>query len=66
MAKQTFLDTDEDMAWLRAVHCADMPQGMLCAILTGNEDAPSKVEAWKARNPRHDAKPDYVRVFFED
>ena len=58
--RQTYLDTPEDMQWLRDVHCQDMPADMSCAILYGNEDAPEKVEAWRVNNPHHQAPADYA------
>ncbi len=60
---QTFLNTPADIAWLRDVHCPNMPLGIRSAILHGNEDAPVKVEAWRTVNPHHMAPPDYVRSF---
>jgi hypothetical protein len=56
----TYLDTPEDMQWLRDVHCKDMPETMTCAILEGNEDSPTKVEAWIINNPHYQAPADYV------
>jgi len=58
--KQTYIDTPEDITWLRDVHCHDLPLSIQCAIIHGNEDAPSKVVAWVANNPHFEAKPNYV------
>lgn len=44
----SFLETPEDMAWLAEVH-TPLAKGHACAIIHGNEDAPSKVELF-ARN----------------
>lgn len=41
----TFLNTKEDLDWLQEVHKMPVQAGgYVCAILYGNEDAPSKVE----------------------
>jgi len=53
-----YLDTAEDMQWLHDVH--GIPPDMTCAILTGNEDAPRKIEAWRECNPHYLAAPDYI------
>ena len=34
-----------------------------CAILTGNEDAPSRIELWRSGNPHYQAKPDKTYDF---
>lgn len=49
----TFINSPEDMDWLAAVHgiCARS------AMIYGNEDAPSKVEAYDKRNPKIGHKP---------
>ena len=64
--KQTYLDLPEDLEWLRQVHCPDLPRNIIAAIITGNEDAPSKVEAWNIGNDNADASADYVRMFVYD
>ncbi len=43
----TFLDSAEDMRWLKSVHKISAKS----AILYGNEDAPTKVEAFRKRSP---------------
>lgn len=59
----TYLDTPDDMNWLRDTVCHDMPNTMTCAILHGHhEGSPSKVEAWVVNNPHYLAPPDYVWV----
>lgn len=56
---QTWLGEDnDDMDWLANVYGA--PSDMKCAILTGNEDSPAKIEAWKHYNPHFEASPDWV------
>lgn len=57
--RQTWLgDEPGDMEWLSSVYGA--PSDLKCAILTGNEDSPSKIEGWKEYNPRLDCPPDWV------
>jgi len=48
---QTFLDTTEDLEWLRDVHGIDT-KGIVCAILYGNEDSPEKIEAFAVNDYR--------------
>jgi len=51
MARQTFLDTAEDMEWLREVHLPKLPREYKSAMLHGNEDYPDKIVVYKSRNP---------------
>jgi hypothetical protein len=55
---QVYLDTASDMEWLQSVH--NVPAGMQCAILTGNEDSPSSIAAWRVSNPHYQAPPDWT------
>lgn len=50
---QTFLNTQEDMAWLIEVHLANRPEfkQFKSAILYGNEDSPEKVELFFDSDP---------------
>lgn len=45
MANQVYLETDEDMDWLRDVHGIDTTD-VVGAYLYGNEDAPERIEAY--------------------
>lgn len=57
--KQVFLgEQDGDMEWLHDVH--GVPSDMKCAILTGNEDSPEKIEAWREFNPHYQTPPDWT------
>ena len=58
-----YIDTQDDIDWLRSTHCPDLPNTISCAIITGNEDAPERVEAWVINNPPVDTVPDFLRVF---
>jgi len=60
MTNETWLEGEEDFAWLREVHGVNT-EGMVGAILHGSEDAPDKVELWKVN--RYDRKPDRVVTF---
>ena len=64
MATQTWLgDTPGDMTWLTGQHGA--PADMACAILYGNEDLPTRIEAWREYNPHHETPPDWLWVASE-
>lgn len=52
--KTIFLETKDDLNWLRDVHGVEI-SGCECAILYGNEDAPRKVETYT--NNHGDCKP---------
>jgi hypothetical protein len=49
---QTFLETKDDMLWLKEVHEIDNAPEYACAILYGKEDYPDKVELFKENNIR--------------
>jgi|HubBroStandDraft_4_1064222.scaffolds.fasta_scaffold1550800_2 hypothetical protein len=51
-------DEPGDMQWLHDVH--GCPDGMACAVLFGNEDAPTRIKAWRTYNPDHRAPPDWT------
>ncbi len=46
-----FLQTEEDMEWLRDVHLPNLPDKYQSAVLTGNEDCPSRVECYERADP---------------
>ena len=46
-----FLNSPEDMKWLRDVHIPDLPSEYEAAVVHGNEDSPSKIEAYRSPNP---------------
>jgi hypothetical protein len=48
----SFLNTPEDMQWLREVHLPQLPPEYQSAILYGNEDSPDRVEVYMASDPR--------------
>lgn len=50
-----------DLEWLETHACpAAKGQGLRFAILYGNEDSPSKIEAWCVRNPCVTQPPDFL------
>lgn len=59
MASVQWLSARDDMQWLREVH--GVPRGMRCALLTGNDDSPEKIEAWKVLEPNVGDPPDFVK-----
>lgn len=51
--RTVFLETRDDLTWLRDVHCPDLDlDRAVCAILTGNEDAPEQVEVFASNDYR--------------
>lgn len=56
-----FLETREDLEWLRDVHCPDLDlDRAVCAILTGNEDSPISIEVFSSNDYR--AAPFYIKT----
>lgn len=51
MARQSFLDTPDDIEWLRDVHIPNLPANIRSAIVYGNEDAPDRVEVYERAEP---------------
>lgn len=62
---EVFLDTEEDMAWLKEVHIPDMPEAH-SAILEGNEDAPDKVILYTDQSPLYNDTPAATYVSNEE
>lgn len=57
------LNTPEDMKWLRDVHLQGLPPEYETEVVHGNEDFPSRIEAYKTPNPTTN---DIPAVFFPD
>ena len=56
---QTLLETKIDIEWACAVHATSIdPKPYRFAILYGNEDCPTQIEFWYARNPHYLQQPD--------
>lgn len=52
MARQTAINTADDMRWLREVHLPRLPSKYKSAVITGNEDYPDRIEVYERRDPR--------------
>lgn len=52
-----FLNSSEDMKWLRDVHIPGLPPEYEAAVVHGNEDSPSKIEVYQNANPTIREKP---------
>jgi hypothetical protein len=50
--RQTFLDSKDDMLWLREIHWPTLPAEYQSAMIYGNEDWPSRIEAYTSPCPR--------------
>lgn len=61
--KMVLLNTPEDMKWLRDVHLPGLPPEYESAVVHGNEDWPSRIEAYASLNPKVNEIP---AVFFPD
>lgn len=46
-----FLNTADDMAWLRDVHLPGLPARFKSAVIHGNEDYPDLIEVYGRRDP---------------
>ena len=60
--KYTPIDKLVELQWLRETHDPHLPAETLFVILHGNEDAPSKLEAWFTATPRFDQPANYVWI----
>lgn len=47
----TFINSQEDMDWLRDVHLPHLSRNVQSAILRGNEDSPTSITTYLKRNP---------------
>ena len=48
---RTFLNSPEDMAWLRDVHLPKLGPEYLSAAIYGNEDCPDQIECYESVSP---------------
>jgi hypothetical protein len=60
--KYNFRNSPEDIEWLRSTHLPTLPASCRSYILHGNEDAPTKVEAYDTDMPTYDQAPDFVWI----
>lgn len=63
MGKIVLLNTSEDMKWLRDVHLPTLPKKYESAVVHGNEDFPTQIEAYLPPNP---TVSDFPAVFRPD
>jgi hypothetical protein len=49
--RKSFLNSADDMKWLRDVHLRGLNQKFKSAVVTGNEDCPERVEVFERRDP---------------
>jgi hypothetical protein len=52
MARQTAINTSDDMRWLRKAHLPQLPAKYKSAIIFGNEDYPKRIEVYEQKDPR--------------
>lgn len=55
--KETFINSDEDMTWLRDVHLPNLPHSYKSAVIFGNEDYPDQIEVYEKRDPEVSDRP---------
>lgn len=55
-----FINTPEDMQWLREVH--DVEEEYHAAIVYGSEDAPYRIELFYSAEPRYGQWPDGIKA----
>lgn len=50
---QTFINTGDDMQWLRDVHLPTLSRRYKSAVIVGNEDSPLEIYVYVKREPRY-------------
>lgn len=55
--KETFINSSEDMAWLRDVHLPGLSSSYKSAVIFGNEDYPDQIEVYEKRDPEYGDTP---------
>ena len=59
---QTFINTQEDIQWLKDVHIPDLPDTARSAVILGNEDWPESIRVYTSTDPDvDDPYQEYVR-----
>ena len=46
-----YLDSREDLQWLRETHCPDLPEQATAVVLHGNEDCPEAADVYVTNPP---------------
>ena len=57
MARQTWLNTPEDMKWLQETHLPKLARRYGSALLFGNEDLPARIWVYESDEPTIDDHP---------
>ena len=59
---EQFINTADDMQWLKDVHIPDLPDNSQSAVIVGNEDWPESIKIYTSQEPRFDdSYSEYVR-----
>ena len=59
---QTFINTLEDIQWLKDVHIPDLPDTARSAVILGNDDWPESIHVYTSTDPDvDDPYEEYVR-----
>ena len=59
---EQFINTSDDMKWLKDVHIPDLPDNAQSAVIVGNEDCPESIKIYTSQEPRFDdSYSEYVR-----
>jgi len=66
MARETFINTKDDMQWLRDVHLPRLSKKFKSAILYGNEDYPDEIAVFEKRNPLYTDLAEIYRADADD
>ena len=53
----TFINSAEDMQWLKDVHIPILPDSARSALITGNEDAPANIAVYDSVDPLYNDTP---------
>jgi len=52
-----FINSAEDMQWLKDVHVHNLPDNARSAVITGNEDAPDSIAVYDSVEPLYTDTP---------
>ena len=64
-ANYSYLETPEDIEWLRSTHIPTLAADVLVVVLDGNEDSPERCACYTSQNPYYAADPDYLFTYSE-
>lgn len=60
MSRWQFINSAEDMQWLRDVHKVDKDKHCSSAVIHGNEDYPEQIDLYISPDPRYSETPDAI------